>query len=328
LNSKFFQKAVLLKKNISRRTFLYLAGAGTATGAATLQATQNLGARFVSERLEDIAKPSIAARHKPTPGQWNSNHVTASWVGHATVLMNFYGLNIITDPVLFSRVGANIGIGTVGPKRRQSCALAHNELPKIDLVLLSHAHMDHLDIPSLNSLPGAPKAVTAYRTNDLLAETPIKESTELKWGEKAVIKTRHGDVEVEAFRVRHWGARWRHDTYRGYNGYIVSRMGKKVIFGGDTAMCSGFKEIASKGPFEFACMPIGAYNPFIKAHCNPEQAVQMANDAGAKYVLPMHHFTFRFGREASTEPLHRFESALEKERVALREAGETFVMPA
>ena len=180
-------------------------------------------------------------------------------------------------------MGANIGIGTVGPKRRQSCALAHNELPKIDLVLLSHAHMDHLDIPSLNSLPGAPKAVTAYRTNDLLAETPIKESTELKWGEKAVIKTRHGDVEVEAFRVRHWGARWRHDTYRGYNGYIVSRMGKKVIFGGDTAMCSGFKEIASKGPFEFACMPIGAYNPFITAHCNPEEAVQMANAAGAKY---------------------------------------------
>jgi L-ascorbate metabolism protein UlaG (beta-lactamase superfamily) len=330
LNSKFFQKAMQLKKTLSRRKFLYFAGAGTATTVASLQATQNLGARFISERLEDIGKPSISSRHKPSPADWDSNRITAAWLGHATVLMNFYGLNIITDPVLFSRVGADIGIGTVGPKRRQSCALTKRELPHIDLVLLSHAHMDHIDIPSLQALPGHPKAVTAYRTSDLLNDTHTKERTELKWGEKALVRTENGDIEVEAFQVRHWGARWRHDTYRGYNGYILSRMGKKVIFGGDTAMCDGFKEISGKGPFEFACMPIGAYNPFINAHCNPEEAVQMANAAGAKYILPMHHFTFRFGREASTEPIHRFEQALgsEKERVALKEAGQTFVMPA
>ena len=79
--------------------------------------------------------------------------------------------------------------------------------------------------------------------------------------------------------MRHWGARWRHDTQRGYNGYIVQRGDKKIIFGGDTAMSSGFKGIHNKGPFEFACMPIGAYNPYINSHCTPEQALQMANDA-------------------------------------------------
>src|SRR5437660_883966 len=83
---------------------------------------------------------------------------------------------------------------------------------------------------------------------------------------------------------------------------LLTRGGKKIIFGGDTALCDGFKEIRGKGPFEFACMPIGAYNPYINSHCNPEQALQMTNDCGAKYILPMHHYTFRFGRELSHEP--------------------------
>jgi L-ascorbate metabolism protein UlaG (beta-lactamase superfamily) len=269
-------------------------------------------------------------KHHPTPGQWNNNSVTAAWLGHSTVLINFYGLNIITDPVLHSRVGASIGIGTIGPMRRQTCALKPRELPKIDLVLLSHAHLDHFDIPSLCSLPGNPKAVTAKNTGDLLSDTPIRRFSELNWGEQTKIHTDHGDLEIEAFQVRHWGARWRHDTQRGYNGYIVSRGGKKIIFGGDTAMCSGFKGIKNKGPFEFACMPIGAYNPWINSHCNPEQALQMANDAGAKHFLPMHHYTFRFGREFSHEPIERVQTALssEPDRLGWKEAGETFVLKA
>ena len=172
-------------------------------------------------------------------------------------------------------MGANFGLGTIGPLRRQTCALKAKQLPKIDLVLLSHAHLDHFDIPSLSNLPGSPTAVTAKNTSDLLSDTPIRKFTELKWGEKSVVHTDNGDAEVEAFQVRHSGYRWRHDTQRGY-GATVSRGGKKVIFGGDTAICNGFKEIRNKGPFEFACMPIGAYKPWIMSHCNPEQALQMA----------------------------------------------------
>jgi len=330
LHSKLIQKATALKKELSRRRFLLLGGTGLAGTAVSLQASHNLSARFVGERLAELGKPSLPVKHHPSPSAWADNAITAAWLGHSTILINFYGLNIITDPVLFSRVGANFGLGTIGPLRRQTCALKAKQLPKIDLVLLSHAHLDHFDIPSLSSLPGSPTAVTAKNTSDLLSDTPIRKFTELEWGEKSVVHTDNGDAEVEAFQVRHWGARWRHDTQRGYNGYIVSRGGKKVIFGGDTAICNGFKEIRNKGPFEFACTPIGAYKPWIMSHCNPEQALQMANDCGAKYFLPMHHYTFRFGREVCTEPMDRLQNALgsETERLGWKEAGETFVLKA
>jgi L-ascorbate metabolism protein UlaG (beta-lactamase superfamily) len=330
LRSKIFQTAVALKKHLSRRRFLMVGGMGALGTASSVQASTNPHMRFIAQRMAELAKPSIAPRFKPTSNAWDDHSITAAWLGHATVLINFQGLNIITDPVFFSRVGAQSVVGTVGPMRRQACALKPSELPRIDLVLLSHAHMDHLDFPSLRALGGNPVAVTAKNTGDLLKDTGISQFRELAWGERQTIETARGEVEVEAFEVRHWGARWRHDTQRGYNGYIVKRGGRKIIFGGDTAFCDGFKEIRGKGPFEFACMPIGAYNPFINSHCNPEQALQMTNDAGADYILPMHHFTFRFGRELSHEPLERLETALqdEPERLGWREAGETFVLKA
>jgi L-ascorbate metabolism protein UlaG (beta-lactamase superfamily) len=320
---------VAVKNQLSRRRFLFLSGAGALGTASSLQAN-NPAMRFIAQRAAELAKPAKAPRYKPVPELWNNNAITAAWLGHATILLNFQGVNIITDPVLFSRIGAQSPVGTVGPIRRQACALKPGELPDIDLVLLSHAHMDHFDFPSLRALPGNPFAVTARNTGDLLKDTNIHQFTELGWGDRETIETENGEIEVEAFEVRHWGARWRHDTQRGYNGYILSRGGKKIIFGGDTALCTGFKEIRGKGPFEFACMPIGAYNPYINSHCNPEQALQMTNDAGAKYILPMHHYTFRFGRELSHEPIERLQLALESEagRLGWTQAGETFVTKA
>lgn len=315
--------------NLSRRRFLFLGSAAFAGTVASVQ-SNNPTVKFLRERAAELAKPCFGTRHIPTPETWDNNKITSTLLGHATVLINFEGLNIITDPVLFPRIGAHSIFGTLGPIRRQACALKPSSLPEIDLVLLSHAHLDHFDFRSLNALKGSVHAVTAKNTSDLIAETRLKKATELGWGEKTVVKTENGDAEVTAFEVKHWGARWRHDTQRGYNGYIVSRNGKKIIFGGDTAMTDGFKGIHGKGPFELACMPIGAYNPFIWSHCNPEQALQMANDAGAKYLLPMHYYTFRFGREVATEPIDRLATALkdETERMGWREAGETFVLKA
>ena len=190
------------------------------------------------------------------------------------MLINFFGLTILTDPVLFRRVGADLGIGTVGPKRLVAPALTLRQLPHIDLVLLSHAHMDHFDLATLRRLPASTKAVTASKTADLFAETRIKKPAELAWGESATVRTRNGDVAVRAFEVAHWGARWRRDTYRGYNGYTLEREGKKIIFGGDTAMCDSFRSLHGRGPYELAIMPIGAYQPWVRAHCTPEQAVR------------------------------------------------------
>jgi L-ascorbate metabolism protein UlaG (beta-lactamase superfamily) len=327
LRTTIFQTAVAFKKQLSRRGFLLLGGMGTLGSVGSLQAGSP-GMRFITQRMAELAKPSRSPRFRPAPESWHNDKITAAWLGHATVLINFQGLNIITDPVLFSRIGAQSAIGTVGPIRRQACALKARELPRIDLVLLSHAHLDHLDFPSLRVLPGRPFAVTATNTGDLLRDTRIKQFAELSWGERYLLETPNGEAEIEAFEVKHWGARWRHDSQRGYNGYIVKRGGQKIIFGGDTALCAGFKGIHGKGPFEFACMPIGAYNPYIHSHCNPEQALQMANEAGAKYILPMHHYTFRFGRELSSEPIERLQTALasESERLGWREAGQTFTV--
>ena len=314
-----------LKKQISRRNFLYLGGMAAAGGAVTLNA-DHARVRFFRERLAELIKPAHATRHKPKPAEWDTSKITAAWLGHATALINFQGVNIITDPALFSRVGASFGMGTWGPLRRQAAALKARELPKIDLVLLSHAHLDHFDLPSLRALPGSPQAVVARSTGDLLDETRLRAPIELGWGDRAKVKTARGDLEIEAFEVRHWGARWRHDKHRGYNGYILRRGGRQIIFGGDTALTDTFKTLRGKGHYDFAIMPIGAYNPFIYSHCNPEQALQMTNDAGAEHILPMHHYTFRFGRELCTEPIERLHAALgaHTDRMGWRTAGDTF----
>ncbi|HEY0457268.1 MAG TPA: MBL fold metallo-hydrolase [Verrucomicrobiae bacterium] len=284
------------------------------------------GPRFFRGFLAELGRAVLPPANRPTPELWNTNTISASWLGHSTVLVNFYGLTILTDPVLFRRIGANLKIGTVGPKRMIDAALTPEELPDIDIILLSHAHMDHLDLPSLHCFSRATRVVTAHNTADLLAPTQLRaHCTELKWGEKAKIITRRGDAIVQAFEVNHWGARWRHDSYRGYNGYVIEREGRKIIFGGDTAWTSTFRPLRGRGGYELAIMPIGSYKPWIWCHCNPEQAVSMANDSGAKYILPVHFQTFALGREPRHEPMERLRKCIEPERIALSEIGETFV---
>jgi L-ascorbate metabolism protein UlaG (beta-lactamase superfamily) len=318
-----------LKKHsiISRRRFVTLGclGAAGLSSGFWLKTSSSWAAGFLRERLDEVKDPIKKPRFKPDPAQWNPNAITASWLGHSTVLINFYGVRLITDPALFSRVGANLGLGTIGPKRLIAPALRVRELPMIDVALLSHAHLDHLDVPTLRRLRGSPFAVTAKSTADILRGTRLR-PTELNWGESVRLATPHGEVRIEAFQVKHWGARWRRDSHRGYNGYIVEREGKKILFGGDTAFSPTFAALRSKGPFEIAMMPIGAYQPWIVSHCTPEEAVAMANQAGGKRVLPIHHQTFRLGRELRMEPLERLEAALAKEpeRIALREVGESF----
>jgi len=278
----------------------------------------------MAETRRPVARPIF----RPLPAAWKENAVTASWLGHSTVLINFFGVHILTDPVLFRRVGANLRIGTIGPKRLIHPALTVRQLPPIDLVLLSHAHMDHLDLPTLKRVPGAASAqvVTAPATADILRRTEFRKVTELGWGDHQTIRTRNGELQVRAFEVKHWGARWRRDTYRGYNGYILQREGKKILFGGDTAMTDSFRSLRSRGPFDLAIMPIGAYQPWTCSHCTPEQALRMTNDAGGRFLLPIHHKTFCLGQEGQWEPMERLEAAVERGRLALRDVGETFVL--
>lgn len=300
-------------------------------GAAAqwIDTTRHWGPRLFRTVVHEVAGSVMPSSHRPAPAQWNASTITAAWLGHASVLINFYGLTIVTDPVLSNRIGATIGRRTVGPKRHMAPALTVDQLPPIDLVLLSHAHFDHLHVATLNLFPATTRVITAHNTADLLASTRMKDISELRWGERAELSTHHGNIAVEAFQVTHSGARWRHDGHRGFNGYILERNQKKLLFGGDTAYCEHFKKLKEKGPFDLAVMPIGSYKAGDACwHCTPEEAVQMANDAGAHFILPIHHMTFRFGARIQTEPIERLQRALASERLAWREVGETFTLPA
>ncbi|HEX8280186.1 MAG TPA: MBL fold metallo-hydrolase [Chthoniobacterales bacterium] len=280
------------------------------------------------EWTKESYRPILPAFARPEPSTWSNTALTAAWLGHSTVLINFFGWKIITDPVLFPRCGIRLPGMTVGPKRLTQAALRVHELPAIDLVLLSHAHFDHFDMRTLHRIPGKPLAITAPSTRDLLRWTRLRNATELRWGETTELRGEPGALRVRAFPVRHWGARLRRDHHRGYNGYVLERNGHRVIFSGDTAMTDSFAALRERRPADLAIMSIGAYDPWIHSHATPEQAVAMANAAGADHILPVHHQTFRLSAEPFREPIERFEAALQldPERIALREIGETFAL--
>lgn len=299
-------------------------------GGAWSATSSSWGARFVRERFAEVGRDIPPAPHTPSPGAWSDNAVTLAWLGHATVLINFYGVRILTDPVLFDRIGVDLGFASIGPLRLVQCALPPSSLPDIDLVLVSHAHFDHLDTPSLAAVPGRPVAVMAPSTSDLLPRRRYSSVHEVRWGDQLRVQTARGEVLVRGIEVKHWGARLRTDTWRGYTGFVLEREGRRLLIGGDTAQTPHFATHRRYGPFDAAVMPVGAYDPWVWNHCTPEQAVTMADAAGARLFVPVHHQAFELSREPFREPIERTEAALAKEadRLAIRDVGETAVVTA
>jgi L-ascorbate metabolism protein UlaG (beta-lactamase superfamily) len=281
--------------------------------------------RFLRHALADTRRAVQPAPRHPHPAEWPSDRLTVAWLGHATVLINFYGLIILTDPVFFDRVGLRFGPMTIGPKRYIACALRPEEIPPIDLALLSHAHFDHFDLRSIRMLNRDCIIVTAEHTADLLPRRRFREVHEMPWNTERQIETKHGSLALAAFKLRHWGARLQWDVHRRYNAYLLERNGRRLCFCGDTALTDA-RALGSRGPVDLLIAPISAYNPWITNHCTPEEAVEMADKAGARFVMPVHHQTFKLSWEPMDEPIRRFEAALPAERIALREIGEEFVL--
>jgi L-ascorbate metabolism protein UlaG (beta-lactamase superfamily) len=278
---------------------------------------------FFRELSKEYKRESKEAPHHPAPLLWPDQGLHASWLGHSTVLVKVDGFTILTDPVFSSRIGLNVGPLTIGLKRLVEVATPISHIPRIDLILLSHAHMDHFDLPTLRSLEDAgTMIVTAVSTSDLLRTRRYAIVHELRWGEKA----QAGAAKVAAFQVAHWGARMRSDTFRGYNGYLIEVGRYRMLFGGDTAYTDRFKHLRSSRPIDLAIMPIGAYDPWIQVHCNPEQAIAMTNDAGGEFVMPVHHQTFQLSREPRLEPIERLLAALgsASDRLCAKEIGQEF----
>jgi L-ascorbate metabolism protein UlaG (beta-lactamase superfamily) len=246
-----------------------------------------------------------------------------AWLGHSTTLLKIDGFTIITDPVFSDRAGINLGVTTLGVKRMVAPALEIPDLPEVDLILLSHAHMDHFDLPSLRRLESKKvDLVTASQTSDLLRVSKYKTVSELKWGEVRQI----GPASIRGLEVNHWGARVRTDTFRGYNGYLVQVGRYRVLFAGDTANTDKLRGVVDSGSVDVAIMPIGAYNPWIHYHCNPEQAWRMTQEARVEHVLPVHHSTFQLSREPVAEPLERLQNAAgaQAKRIVVHGIGQEF----
>ena len=278
---------------------------------------------FFRRVSEDIKRDVEPAGRMPAFGAWPANGLHAAWIGHSTVAISIDGFTILTDPVFSTRIGVNLGPMTVGLKRLVAPAAPIVQVPRPDLILLSHAHMDHFDLPSLRRLENLGTAViTASNTSDLLRVNRYGNVRELRWNETAAV----GPVTIRAIQVNHWGARMRSDTHRSYNGYLIEAGRYRVLFGGDTAYTDSFRQVRSSKAVDLAIMPIGAYDPWIRAHCNPEQAMAMANHAGAEFVLPVHHRTFELSREPRGEPLERLLMAAgaSPDRVCVRDFGEEF----
>ena len=285
--------------------------------------TPSTNSRFGTVRRTSPSKGIRPTPHRPEPATWEPDRLTAAWLGHSTVLLNLFGTWFLTDPALRPRIGVDLWLTALGPRRHIAPALEPQELPALHTVLISHAHMDHLDLGTLRRLPKATRVIAHRGLADLLGR--FHEVVELEWGEHTDVN----GVRVEAIPAEHWGARRMTDTHRGYGGFLIEGRGRRVVFTGDTAGTDRYQEVGRRGPADLAIVPIGAYDPWIRAHASPEQAWAIARDLRARHVLPVHHSTFRLSREPMEEPIQRFLTAAgsERDRVVVTEVGQTAVLP-
>jgi L-ascorbate metabolism protein UlaG (beta-lactamase superfamily) len=273
---------------------------------------------------------------KPNPMLWNDDDINIAWIGHSTVLMNINGKIILTDPVLFNSIGLYLLGTTIGKTRATSPALEFDEIPKPDIVLLSHSHMDHMDYKSLKELtdnfPYDIDCITAYNTKDIIDDLKWKRLKELDWS----ITTNFNELGIKAIEVNHDGFRLpgerdRADgdalNGRSYNGYILESNNKKILFAGDTAYTEIFKKYENEN-IDVAIMPIGGYVPHHHRHCNPEEALIMASKhMEAKYFVPIHCNTFD-GDEGFHTPIDWMMKSADKYKIkiGLSEIGETLTL--
>ena len=236
------------------------------------------------------------------------------WIGHATFLINLDGTIILTDPI-FSKRASPIGI--FGPKRLIPPALNITDLPKIDLVTISHNHYDHLDINSLVKVSKKnPDAQFLVPKGDkkILTKRGIKNVSEFLWWENSFIK----NLKMTFTPVQHWSARGLGDRNESlWGGWFFESSELNLFHAGDTGYSNDFLMTREKlGTPEYALIPIGAYSPkwfMAENHVNPKEALQIAIDLDAKKSIGMHWGTFMLTDEAVTEPPQLLEAAL-KER--------------
>lgn len=237
----------------------------------------------------------------------DEGRVRVTWIGHAGFYLQFAQNAVIVDPN-WARFHGPV-------KRMREPGLRLRELPEVDLILVTHAHFDHLHKPSLRVLQSRGGIVVPRGSGGLVRRLGFPAVHEMKiWDALAF-----DELEVTHTPSHHWGARYLHDTHRDYGGYVIRAAGKSIFHCGDSAYFNGFHEIGRRQEIDVALMPIGAYEaPSGRdVHMNPEQAVQAFADLGAKVMIPMHYGTFPLGNEPHDEPVERL--LMEADRLGLSE---------
>ncbi len=243
--------------------------------------------------------------------------IRATWIGHASALVQAPGLNLLTDPVWSRRAGPWSWLGSA---RRAEPGVAFEDLPRIDAVLVSHDHYDHLDLPTLRRLARerAPMAVAPLGTAGLLEEAGFGKVVALDWWQSTVLPT--GDT-VTLAPAYHHGARWPWDRNRRlWGGFVVSTRTGKVYFAGDTGDGPLFDEIGRRlGPFDLALIPIGAYLPrwfMAPKHIGPAEAVEVARRVGARTSVAIHWGVFPLADDGPREAPDSLRALLGRDTTA------------
>ena len=270
-----------------------------------------------------VVTPRSGETHKPRLA--TNGELGVTFIGHASFLLQIGGRTVVIDP--------NFARWLFVLKRLRRPGLIVRDLPPIDLVLVTHAHFDHLHRPSLRAIVQqnlqtrgtAPAVIVPSHVSDLISDLGFSEIIELEWWSSS----RHGNVAITHVPSRHWGARILKDSHRGYGGYVLRGGGHSVYHAGDTAYFGGFREIGRRLAPQLALLPIGAYNPpqFRNVHTNPADATRAFIDLKARWMVPMHYGTFRLSHEPIDEPLQLLDQEARRagvrDRVVVLEEGVT-----
>lgn len=233
-----------------------------------------------------------------------------TWIGHATALLQLGGINVLTDPIFAERASP---LSFIGPKRVVPPGVALADLPRIDVVVVSHNHYDHCDVAAMKALTAQPGGPPLYLVplglKDLLAAADIPNVQELDWWQSRTV----GGVEIVMTPVQHWSGRGINDRLATlWGGYAFFAADQHVFFAGDTGYSQDFADVGKRFAarnggrgFDLALVPIGAYEPrsFMQmAHVNPDESVKIHRDVGARRSVGIHWGTFELTDESLDDP--------------------------
>lgn len=243
--------------------------------------------------------------------------LAATWFGHSTVLIEIDGQRVLTDPVWSDRVSPS---PTIGPRRLHPAPLPLSELPDVDVVLISHDHYDHLDLPTVTAIAESmsarfvvPAGIGAHLR---FWGVPAARIVELDWGAERQL----GELVVRCTPARHFSGRGLVRNTTQWASWAVTGPSRRVFFGGDTGYTRTFSEIGAQlGPFDLTILPIGAYaDLWPDLHMTPEEAVRAHRDLdGGSVLLPVHWATFDLGMHPWVEPLERLLRTADTARITV-----------